>query len=85
MALGLPCRVRRHCPLLISHTFTTPVKSPLASSVPSGLHATDQTQLLCPSKVVRHCSLLISHHLMVVSALPLARKRPSGLKTTDQI
>src|SRR2546430_15531917 len=84
MALGLPCNVRRHCPLLICQILTTPIISPLARSCPSGLTASDQTQWRWPSKVLRQLPLLNSQSLIVVLALPLNRKCPSRLKTTDQ-
>jgi hypothetical protein len=40
-----PLSVRSSCPLSLSHNFTVLSELPLASVLPSGLHATDLTEL----------------------------------------
>src|SRR5215469_12666475 len=69
-----------HSPVLTSHSQIVPSSPPLASVFPSGLKATDHTQLLCPCRVSRQWPVLVSQRRIVASWLPLAIRLPSGLK-----
>ena len=46
-----PVNVRMQVPVPMSHSFTVPSYEPVSTFVPSGLNATELTQLVCPANV----------------------------------
>jgi hypothetical protein len=62
------------------------VLSAVARVCPSGLNATDKTELVWPVRVLRGWGWrgsLTSHNRAVLSVLAVARVRPSGLNATE--
>ena len=56
---------------------------PLASCLPSGLHATEYTEPVCPVNVHRHSPVVGFQILMVPSLLPVASLVPSLFQLTE--
>ena len=72
--------LRRHSPVLLSHTRRVLSQDPLTQR-PSSSTATQLTESLCPSRVRRHSPVLQSHTRRVWSKEPLTQ-RPSGSTAT---
>src|ERR1700730_4696535 len=76
-------RSRGGSPPAVSHSPTEPSSPALASSVPSGLKATDHTRPLCPARVCWRAPVRASHSRIARSSPAVASIAPSGLKAAD--
>src|SRR5205085_70141 len=79
----------RRCPLETSQTKISPLPPlplpPLASRVPSGLHATPSKEVSTPSGSRKRCTsapVVVSHTRTALSHPLVARNFPSGLHAT---
>src|SRR5208337_3317521 len=70
-------------PLATSQSLILSSALPDASLRPSGLNATELTELVCPARVRNSCPLATSQSLTEWSRLPESKVCPSGLKATD--
>src|SRR5207248_1308158 len=83
--LVCPCKILRHCPLLTSHTFTSPSYPPLIRSVLSRSKASDQINLLWPTRASSGWPSVTRQRRISPLSLPLATYCPLELSATDVI